>query len=294
MKGKHVWEGAAHEESISYVGEMIKSPTSLYGLLGSIVAGALLSIPLGPAAGLVPLLGFGAAESIAALFIPSSPAFRAKVNRRKRTERREKARQHLSEQIAAKVPSDDPHWAKYHRMRERLESLNKLAQSRDSSFDAAMVQKLDDATVDYLGLWVAWLAMADRWHASDADALNKRILAIDTQLGRIDNPVELKRLKKARNDLQRILDRRDRLWSQSTSVEAAMLSMADTFEEVYQRVLQNPQSAEASAELNQAVERMRIEEELDLAIDEELGGLFNADGSLNKKKVATKAQAKRL
>ncbi len=274
MKDKAVWEGAAKDEAISYLKEMLKSPTSLFGLLGAVTAGALLSIPLGPAMGLIPLLGFGAAESIAALFIPSSPVFRAKVNARKRRERREQARQHLWEQIQAKVPADDPHWEKYHRMRERLSSLETLAASRDSSFTGDMVAKLDDATVDYLGLWVAWLAMADRWSGSDAHALEARINKIDAQMDRMENPVERKRLQKARADLQRILDRRDRLWSQSTAVEAAMLSMADTFEEVYQRVVTNPQSAEASAELNQAVERMRIEEELDLAVDEELGSLF--------------------
>ena len=292
MSERHLWEGAAQEEAISYIGEMVKSPTSLYGLMGAVLAGVVLSFPLGPAIGLIPLLGFGAAEGIAALFIPSSPVFRAKVNARKRLERRELAREHLSSEIAAKVPKDDPHWAKYHRMRERLESLTKLAESRDSSFSESMVAKLDDATVDYLGLWVAWLAMADRWHASDADALNSRIQAIDTQMQRLENPLELKRLRKARKDLQRILDRRDRLWSQSTSVEAAMLSMADTFEEVYQRVLQNPQSAEASSELNQAVERMRIEEELDLAVDEELGSLFS--GSDKKNRGARAAQGKAL
>lgn len=288
MSEKAVWEGAAREEAVSYVLEMVKSPTSLFGLMGAVTVGALLSIPLGPAVGLIPLLGFGAAESIAALFIPSSPVFRAKVNARKRTARREEARTHLSTEISAKVPSDDKHWTRYHRMQERLDSLRKLARSRDSTFTDSMLEKLDDATVDYLGLWVAWLAMAERWHGSDANALQSRIDAIDSQLERISNPVEQKRLKKARADLQRILDRRDRLWSQSTSVEAAMLSMADTFEEVYQRVVQNPQSAEVSTELNQAVERMRIEEELDLAVDEELGSLFSGS---KKKKAAQAAKS---
>ena len=53
-----------------------------------------------------------------------------------------------------------------------------------------------------------------------------------------------------------------------------MLSMADTFEEVYQRVVANPASADVTEALDDAVERMRVEEALDFAVDTELEDLF--------------------
>ena len=115
-------------------------------------------------------------------------------------------------------------------------------------------------------------------HASDADALNKRILAIDTQLGRIENPVELKRLKKARNDLQRILDRRDRLWSQSTSVEAAMLSMADTVTTDTERARCALDMLKCLCELRWSERRLEAREMLlKLLRQGEAGGLQSAE-----------------
>ena len=53
-----------------------------------------------------------------------------------------------------------------------------------------------------------------------------------------------------------------------------MLSMVDTFEELYQRVVTNPTSGDVSVQLNDAVERMKVEEQLDLAVEAELADLF--------------------
>ena len=57
-----------------------------------------------------------------------------------------------------------------------------------------------------------------------------------------------------------------------------MLSMTDTLEEVYQRMMTNPNAGDVREELQAAVARMQVEEELDLAVDSELND-FLSDSS---------------
>ena len=263
-------------EEISYLKEMITSPTSLYGLLGTLTVAAMLSIPLGVGIAAIPVLFFGAIQAVAALFIPSSPVFQAKVQKRRRSERRENSRSHLVEEIERRDSSGEGqfHWRAYHRMRERVESLTQIAHNRQTAMSERDVERLDDATVDYLGLWLAWLVMAERWQNVDEDGIAKRIDAIDRQIEKLDDSMERRRLEKARADLERILSRRKTLWGRATEVEAKMLAMTDTLEEVYQRVITNPNSDDATTQLQEAVERMKVEEEIDMAVDAELDSLL--------------------
>ena len=57
-------------------------------------------------------------------------------------------------------------------------------------------------------------------------------------------------------------------------IDAALIAMPDAFDEVYQGVMQNPTSSDAVQRLQQAVERMRVEDELGAAVDEDLASLF--------------------
>jgi hypothetical protein len=279
-----VWE---EDEEISYLKEMLTHPNSVYGLLGTLTLAAILSIPLGIGIALIPLLFFGAFESIAALFIPSSPIFREMINRRKRAERREKVRSHLVEEIERRESDGQFHWRAYHRMRERIESLNEFTDARKAALSAHDVERLDDATVDYLGLWLGWLVLAERWQGTDEEGLQRRINAIDVQLEKVSG-LEAKRLSKAKEDLERILKRRESMWGRATEIEAKMLAMSDTLEEVYQRVMLNPHSGDATEQLQEAVERMKVEEEIDYAVDSELEAL------LGNKKKAQQTQARTI
>lgn len=287
----HLWEATTEEEAISYFKEMFTSNANISVIAASLVVAAGLSFvaPLGVAA--LPLVAAAAGESIAGLFIPSSPVFRAKVNLRKRRERRAKAHSHLVAEIRGLVEEDHPNWLTYQRMGGRLDSLQRLADSRASSLTPAMVEQLHDARVDYLGLWLARLTMRQRWEATDERGLANRIEQIDAQLAHAASAVDRHHLEKARSDLRRILDRRASLWSRSTSVEAAMLAMADTFEEVYQRVIANPNSSDVAETLTDAVERMRVEEKLDLAVESELSDLL---GDRKKRAAAQAATARKL
>ena len=286
---QHLWQKAddLDEKDVNYLKEMVTSQVSVLGLVGALGLGAVLSIPLGLGVGAIPIIAAIAAESLAALFVPSSPVFREFVNRRKRMDRRESVRDHLLEELGHKARPDDKNWRTYERMRERLASLRGLAGSRDTSLTDRNIEDLDNATVDYLGLWVAWLAMRERWEDVDERGINRRLGEIEAQLQKTEDAVDRHHLEKAAGDLARILGRRKSLWGRAASVEAGMLSMADTFEEVYQRVVANPNSADAAAALDEAVERMHVEEQLDFAVDAELEGLL-------KKRKGKQAKAKAL
>ena len=294
--GRRVWD-EQREEDISYLKEMLTSSTSIYGLLGTLIVAALLSIPLGLGLAVVPVLFYVALQSIAALFIPSSPVFQERINKKKRVERRERIREHLTEEIQRRETDGQFHWRAYHRLRERVASLSELARNRKTDLSERDVERLDDATVDYLSLWLAWLVMAERWRGVDEEGITSRIRAIDAQIEKTQSPLDQKRLQKAREDLEVILKRRESLWGRATEVEAKMLAMTDTLEEVYQRVVTNPNSGSAAAQLQEAVDRMRVEEEIDYAVDAELGALLGSQGQdedAQRRKAAQQAAQKNL
>ena len=283
---KHLWHAADEvpDADANYLKEMVTSQASVLGLVGALGLGAVLSIPLGIGVGAIPIIAALAVEGIAALFVPSSPVFREFVNRRKRAERRDAVRAHLVEELERRARPDSKRWRTYNKMLDRLDSLRQIASSRSTQLSDRNVEDLDDATVDYLGLWMAWLAMRERWDDVDDKGINRRLGEIRAQLAEATDAVDRKHLQKAESDLSRILERRKSLWGRAAAVEAAMLSMADTFEEVYQRVVANPGSSEVTEALDEAVERMRVEEALDFAVDTELEDLFKKRKAKQKQK----------
>jgi hypothetical protein len=290
-KGPAIWDGIEPDDpEISYLMEMVTSPTSVYGFLGAVTAAAVLSIPLGFGFAALPLLAFGAAEGIAGLFIPSSPIFRERTNRKKRKERRENARQHLMEQISKRAQPKDARWKSYRQMCERLKSVRKIAKNRANALSARDVEALDDATVDFLSLWLAMLVMHDRRQSLNEGTLDARLRDIEQQLSDTVPPIERQRLKHAKVDLERLLTGRRALRARITAVETSLLTRPDTFEEIYQGLVANPNASDVSTKLQEAVARMRVEEELDLAVEGELAGLFQPSEKVKRR--ARQAQAK--
>ncbi len=261
--------GHEPEKKTSYVMEMLGHQYNLYALLSSLAAGALVSIPFGFEVGTLPLIAYAAGAGLAALFIPSHRGFKEAVDRRKRSEVREKTRKHLQGEVQGRVGPEDSRYAIYRRMRERLESLEEVANNRKTSLTLHDVERLNDATVDFLGLWLARLVIDERQRTFDEGSLKHRLNQI---LDRLETATGGERgpLIKAKGDLERVLDRRERLASREAAIDAAMVVMADTFDEVFQRVMTNPTSGDITRQLQEAVDRMRIEEELGSALGEEI------------------------
>ncbi len=263
---------ARNEKKPSYLLEMLLHPFNGYAALSAVLAGALVSIPFGLGVGLLPIIGFGAAEAIAALFIPSHPGFREWVDKRARARGREQVRQHLLDEIEVRTGGEQgPMWAKYQRMRERLESLSRMAHKHDTQLSDRDVEAFDDATVKFLGYWLAKLTISDRRDSIDERTLRGRLEQVSAQVEAATSRAERARLMKTQADLQALIDRKVTLFARQTEVETAMLTMADSLEEVYLQVVANPTAPEVGTQLREAAERMRLEEGLDHAIDLELG-----------------------
>ncbi|MGE0784266.1 MAG: hypothetical protein AB7S26_01160 [Sandaracinaceae bacterium] len=264
------WSKRSKSET-SYLMEMLKHKYSLYSGLGSLGLAFVLSIPFSFGVALLPVLGWGAGAALAALFIPGSRWWRDKVDREKETERRESARKYMLGEIQKRVDQTNRYWEVYRRLLDRRDSLRKMADARESALSQEEVDRLDDATVDFLGLWLGRIAIYERHQAFSADDLERRIKQIDRQLEDVEATADKRRLLKAKKDLEDLVRRRDEMLSRDAAADAAMLSMADTFDEVYQRLMANPNSKEnVRVELEQAVNRMNIEEELDYVLEEEV------------------------
>ena len=276
------------EEKTSYVKEMVTSPPSQYGFLGSVALGTLLAIPFGVGIAALPLLAYGASTSIAALFVPNHPAYRARVDAKRRALRRDEARRHFEEEVRQKNKVADANWGTYQRMLERLESLRKVARNRKTNVSQADVEQLDDVTVNYLGMWLSLLGIIEWEHSASNAALERKIAEVEALMKKVSSTAERRRLETARDDFKRALLRRQQLSARKAQVEASMLAVADTFEEVYQGVMTNPESTDVARRLQEAAERMQIEEGLGSAIDEELDELV----SRRRRASATVAQKK--
>jgi len=260
------------EEPPSYLWSMLTHPVNINLGLLSAAAATILSIPFGLAGGVLPLLAFGAGEAIASMFIPSSATFRNKVDRKWKLRRRAQATAHLQHEISRRARDKDPRWQVHARLRERIGSLSEMIRHRPSGLSERDIDKLEDSTVDYLGLWLADLSMVERQAAVDEPGLQRRIAEISKRMesGNEDG----RRLQKARADLEELLVRHRRLASRKAAVEAALLSLPDAVEEIYHAVVTSPASGDGGARLQEAVDRLRLEEELESSYGAEISEIL--------------------
>jgi hypothetical protein len=262
-------------KKVSYLREMLAHQYNLYGALGSAAAASVMAIPLGIGPALIPLLAYGAGTTIAALFVPGSPKFQEAVDRRKKLEAREASRAHLIGEITKRVGQEHYNWPVYFRMLERRDALRRAAAVRENAITESDVDRLDDATVDFLGLWLGRVAIEERNHSFSEPKLRARIEALTAEIEATEEGDNKRRLMKARSDLVGLVKRRQEMRTRDAAAEATMLSMADTFDEVYQRVMANPTSEDVvQTELRSAVERLDIEEELDHVLYGEVEALL--------------------
>jgi hypothetical protein len=287
------WERDQEAEPVSYVWEMLTSQATLHAFLTSLAAGTLLAFPYGFRVAAIPVLCFAAATAIAALFAPNSARFRYRVDQAKRAEHREAARAHLIEEIQVRAP-DDPLWSLYDGLCQRVASLRRMLGSRKVGLSSADIERLDDATVDFLGLWLGRLTMTERLDTLDERALRAKLTAIAAQLEDAGESANRKHLQQAQADIERILTRRERLVARHAAVEAAQLSLADTFDEIYQGVMTNPAGDDVGKQLQEAVDRLHIEEDLDLGVDEEIEAVAVAGGEHGRDHARRVAGAVRL
>lgn len=260
------------EAKPSYVREVLTSQTNLYAFLGSLAVGALLSIPFGFAVGAVPLIAFAAGDILAALHIPSLPTFREKVDRRWRANVRQTSREQLMTEIqkrSGKRPLPEPTLRTYQRMYERVQSLYQRADSGHGRLAWRDVEQLDEVTLEYLAMWLALLVMNDRAESVNLREVEQQVAALDRELATPRPGTDLRQLQKARIDYLAIIERHHRMLSRRRAIEAAMLSMPDQLDEIYQTIMTLPVSEDVGTRLEEAIGKLRLQEDIeaDLAND---------------------------
>ncbi|MBK6974404.1 MAG: hypothetical protein IPH26_16145 [Sterolibacteriaceae bacterium] len=265
------------ENKPPYLRELLTSQGNVYAVLGAAAAAAVLSIPFGFGVGAIPLIALAAGEAIAAMYVPSSATFRDKVDRKYREAARRSARAHLSEEIQRRAQSrnrTDRTIETYGRMQQRIESLYRLATDRGTQLSVHDVEKLDDASTDYLYARLALLVIEDRAASIELGDIEARVRNIERELATLHPGMDMKQLHKARDDYAALALRHRRMLSRKTALEAALISIPDQMEEIYQTIIAAPTSHEIGAKLTEAVANLRLREDIEVELAGDMEGVL--------------------
>jgi hypothetical protein len=278
------------KKETSYLGAMLTSQTNLHAVLGMGAVAALAAIPFGLVGAALPLLALGAGEVIAGLVVPDLPTFRARVDQASRRARRDEVRATLLSELVRRIPleirgaslmpsrapegstrrSEAPsldaanrqRMVAFNRMGEQIQALSGVAQDRDSSLGAPEIERLHDAALDYLSLWLARLQIDEREGASDLRDIRDKLAQIERSLPDADRATAAQ-LRRAQIEYQGILDRRGALAGKTVAIDAALAAMPDKIEEIYQMVIAAPYSKGMGDRLEDSLSRLRLADELE-------------------------------
>jgi len=235
-------------------------------MLATAVVAIFASIPMGWAGlALVGVVGLGC-EALAALAIPSLPSFRAKVDREHQQQTRAQRRLQLLGELSNY--GDTAALNTYQHMFNRVQALYLTASDSRTTLTREDVEKLEDLTVDYLGLCAVNLSLKQRKdHASD-EVASRRIVDIQAQL---QNPSlreeEARQLRSALAEYTEVMNRSRRLAVRRSALEATLIAMPDKMEEVYQLVITSPYSSDMGSKLEESLAHLRLAEEVAAEFD---------------------------
>lgn len=253
-------------EKTSYLGAFLRHPHNRVALLAAGVVAVFASIPLGwSGLALVGVLGLGL-ETLAALVVPSLPGFRSAVDRSQRQQSRAQRRlQWLSE---LSNQGDSNALATYQHMLGRVQSLYQTAGEHHTTLTRADVEKLEDLTVDYLGLCVLSLSLKQRKDQATQEQIVKRIASVQAQLQNTTLPEdETRQLRATLAEYDEAMKRARRLAVRRSALEASLLALPDKMEEVYQLVITSPYASDMGSQLEDSLQRLRLAEEVAAEFD---------------------------
>lgn len=248
---------------------MLLSNGNVLALLGSVAAGFVLSIPYGFGAGLLPIIGFAAGETIAAMFIPYTENFRSQVDKKYRKQIREATRGHLLDEIEKRDPPSKGAGSleSYHRMLDRVTSLYRVASDSRTRLSIRDVEKLDDATLDYLRMRLAALIIEERARAVALKDVEARLKIIERELAESKPGSDQVQLQKARNEYLSLTTRHRRMLSRKMGIQAALLSMPDQMDEIYQTIVTAPAGVDVDSKLAESIAKLGLEEDLEAELE---------------------------
>ena len=250
----------------SYLGAFLKHPYNRVALLVAGCAGIFASIPMGWAGlALVGVVALGI-EVLAALAIPELPSFKAWVDREHHHQTRAQRRSQLLTELSNSGGADA--LAHYEQMWRRVQALYQTAGDPRTTLSRADVEKLEDLTLDYLGLSLVGLSLKQRKGPANEEVLTKRIVTLQAQLmGKALPEDEQRQLRGALAEYTDALQRARRMAVRRNALEATLIAMPDKMEEVYQLVITAPYSSEMGGKLEESLARLRIAEEVAAEFD---------------------------
>ena len=236
-------------------------------LLAATCAAIFASIPYGwEGLALVGVVALGS-EVLAALGIPELPSFKAWVDREHRRQSRAQRQSRLLDELASL--GDSAALANYRHMVSRVQALYMTASDIRTTLTSEDVEKLEDLTVDYLGLSVVNASLRQRKDRAGEELVVNRIAAIQTQLQRPGLPDdEQRQLRSALLEYTEVMNRSRRLAVRRSALEATLIAMPDKMEEVYQLVITSPYSTDMGSKLEESLSRLRIAEEVAAEFDD--------------------------
>jgi hypothetical protein len=251
----------------SYLGAFLRHPYNRMSLLTAACGAIFASIPYGwSGLALVGVVALGT-EVLAALAIPEFPAFKRWADRDQHRQLRAQRQGKLLAELTN--AGDKAALANYRHMSARVQALYLTAGDRRTTLTRDDVEKLEDLTVDYLGLCLVNLSLQQRKDRAGDNVVINRIAGIQAQLNDPSLPDDEKRqLHSALAEYTEIMSRSRRLAVRRSALEATLISMPDKMEEVYQLVITSPYSSEMGSKLEESLSRLRIAEEVAAEFDD--------------------------
>lgn len=259
---------------VSYLRAWLTSQSNVMTLLGGGLAAAVASIPAGGAGVLGALVVLGAVQTLLALVIPDLPSFRSKVERQTRRAAIDQRRAQLQQEIFSLHGGMErvmgmAMWQKYRAIVERSEVLYRIAGEAESQLSYDDAERVDKASVDYLAMWLAQVTIQERLRSGEEATLDRRLREAERSLGEVDeNDPRYRHLKMAYDDYLAIKLRHDKLVARRMSIEAALVSLPDQVEEIYQMVVASPYSSVLGSKLGESLSRLQLEEDIELDLSQ--------------------------
>ena len=261
-------------KSVSYLRAWLSSQTNVITLLGGGLAAAVASIPAGGAGAIGALVVLGAVQVLTALVIPDLPKFRSKVDRSARRAAIDQRRAQLQQEIfllhgGMERVQGMAMWQKYQAIVERATVLYRIAGEEQSQLSYDDAERVDKASVDYLALWLAEATIKDRLRSGEEATVDRRLRDAEKALGEVDPADPRHRhMKMARDDYFAVKQRHDGLVARRMSIEAALVSLPDQVEEIYQMVVASPYSSVLGSKLGESLSRLQLEEDIELELSQ--------------------------
>ncbi|GAB2903933.1 hypothetical protein GCM10027046_36700 [Uliginosibacterium flavum] len=255
-------------EQPSYLKELLFSQSNVLSVLAGTALAIALSFPFGAKGFILPMIGVGTLEALAALFIPTLPSFRSKVDARLRAEKRNELIAHLRGQIEEVVSQGHANWSIFERLQEKTRALRELQAVRgERAISERDVERVADAAVQFLSNWLVAISIESR-----LKTLNRKDLEVRrSEVGdRLTEDPSNSSLKRALRDIEELLERRERLINRRAAVEAGILALPDAVEEIMNAALTSRGADDASQRLQEAVNRLHEEEEAEALLEQEL------------------------